>query len=64
MTAVGKTYPYGMVISWFVVLIAVIGLLVYILAANPKAAEAGRLMFACGLLATCLLMAGRTVRLL
>lgn len=32
-------------------LIAVIGVLVYALAANPKFAELGRIMFFCGLLA-------------
>lgn len=32
------------------VLVAVVGLLAYALASNPKAAEVGRLAFACGLL--------------
>jgi hypothetical protein len=36
------------------VVFCVVGLLVYVLAANPKASEVGRLMFACALLALCL----------
>ena len=36
------------------VILAVVGLLVYVLAANPKASEIGRLMFACAFLALCL----------
>lgn len=35
-------------------LIALIGLLLWILASNPKYAELGRIMFFCGLLATLL----------
>lgn len=35
-------------------LCAIIGALIYALAANPKAAEMGRLLFACGVLATLL----------
>lgn len=38
--------------------------MIYLVATNTKAAEIGRLMFACGLLAACLALAGRTVRLL
>jgi hypothetical protein len=34
--------------------LAVIGLLVYAFAANPKASEVGRLVFACAFLALCL----------
>lgn len=49
---------------WVTLFLAVAGLLIYALAANPKAAEIGRLMFACALLAICFLLAGRTVRLL
>lgn len=45
-------------------LIALAGLVVYVLAGNPKAQELGRLMFACGLLVVCLVLAGRMVRLL
>lgn len=53
-----------MLVSWVVVLIALVGLLVYLLSANPRAQEIGRLMFACGLLVACLMLSGRTVRLL
>ena len=31
-------------------ILAIVGLLIYALASNPKTAEIGRLMFACGLL--------------
>ncbi len=51
------------IISAVPLLVAVIGLLVYILAANPKAAEAGRLLFATGALAFLLSVANQTVRL-
>lgn len=54
----------GMLVGWLVALIALAGLVIYVLATNPKAAEVGRLMFACALLVICLLLAGRTVRLL
>lgn len=43
-----------MTITLSLVVLAVIGLLVYALATNPKAAEIGRLLFACALLALCL----------
>lgn len=52
-----------MLISLVPLLVAVLGLLVYALASNPKAAEAGRLAFACGLLVTLLVAAHSTVRL-
>jgi hypothetical protein len=39
-----------MLIATIPCLAAVVGLLVYALASNPKTAEAGRLAFACGLL--------------
>lgn len=50
-------------ISWLVILIALAGLVIYLVASNPKAAELGRLMFCCGLLAACLLLGGRSVHL-
>jgi Na+/phosphate symporter len=53
-----------MLTGWLVVLIALVGLVIYVLATNPKVSEIGRLMFACGLLATCFLLAGKVVRLL
>lgn len=53
-----------MLISWVVVLVALVGLLVYMLSANPKAQEVGRIMFFAGLLVACFMLAGRSVRLL
>lgn len=44
------------------VLVALIGLLVYGYAANPKAGELGRIAFGCGLLA--FLMTGGAARIL
>jgi len=41
-------------------LIAVLGALLYALAANPKLAELGRIMFFCGLLWTVYMLAGAT----
>jgi len=38
-------------VPYFPLLLALIGVLVYALAVNPKAAEIGRVMFWCGLLA-------------
>ncbi len=48
---------------WLSLLIAVIGLLVYALSANPKVAELGRISYFAGLLAF-LLQAARVVNLL
>lgn len=45
------------------VLAAVLGLLVYLLASNPKAAEAGRLMYAAGVLVALFQAAGQVLRL-
>jgi Na+/phosphate symporter len=53
-----------MLISLAVVLIALVGLLLYVLASNPKVAEIGRLMFGCGLLAACFALGGKMLRLL
>lgn len=41
---------------------AIVGLLVYLLAANPKAVELGRLCFFAGLLALAFVLSGHTVR--
>ena len=38
-------------IVYLSLLVALVGVLMYALCANPKLAEIGRLMFACGLLA-------------
>jgi len=42
---------------------AVLGLLIYALSSNGKAAEIGRIMFFCGLLAALFAMGGRAFRL-
>jgi hypothetical protein len=39
-------------------LTAIVGMLIYAFSSNPKAAEIGRLAFACGCLATLLLLDG------
>lgn len=44
------------------VLVLILGVLLYFVAANPKAQECGRLMFACGLLAALLTFGGLVVR--
>jgi hypothetical protein len=41
-------------------LVSLLGLLIYALASSPKAAEVGRLMFACGLLVFLLTVVGAT----
>ena len=52
-----------MLISWVVLLIAVVGLVLW-LATDGKLSSVGQWMFICGLLVTCLLLGGRPVRLL
>lgn len=52
-----------LIITVIPLLVAIIGLLIYALAANPKVAECGRLMFACGTLVTLWSLAGHTVRI-
>lgn len=44
-------------------LVALAGLLTYVLAANQKLAECGRVAFACGLLVCVYVLAGHVVRL-
>lgn len=53
-----------MLISWVVVLIALVGLLMWMLSSNGKVAEVGKVAFFCGLLVTCMLLGGKTVRLM
>ena len=53
-----------MVIAWVVLLIAVAGLVLFVLPGNGQRQEIGRIMFICGLMALCFAVAGRTVRLL
>jgi len=53
-----------MLISWVVVLIAIAGVLIFALSTNAKVARIGEIMFLCGLMATCFMLVGKTVRLL
>lgn len=46
------------------VIMCLVGLVVYILSANPKAAELGRITFSCGLLVTLLHIGGTALKLL
>lgn len=43
--------------------VCIAGLLVYMLASNPKAVELGRIAFACGLLVLVYALAGHVVKL-
>lgn len=52
-----------MLIAYFPVLFALVGLLMWVLSSNPKVSEAGKLMFFAGILATCFAMSGHTWRL-
>jgi hypothetical protein len=53
-----------MLVALLPALVALVGLVVYVLATNAKAAEIGRLMFGAGLLVTLFVVARTTVRLL
>lgn len=53
-----------MIIAIVPIIAALVGLIVYALSANPKAAEIGRLLFACGALVSLLTVASHTVRLM
>lgn len=52
-----------MLISWVVLLVALVGLLMWVLSNNPKVSEIGKVMFFCGLLVTCLVLGGKTVKI-
>ena len=52
-----------MLISWYPVVVLVLGLLLWALSSKPVPIEAGRLMFFAGLLVTLLVLARTTVRL-
>ncbi len=43
------------------ILVAIVGLVTYALAANPKAAEVGRILFFCGALVLCFVFSGHGV---
>lgn len=47
-------------VAYIPVLVAVLGLLIYVLASNPKVCEIGRILFFCGAFVTTLLLAGQT----
>lgn len=51
-------------IVYIPLLVAIIGALVYALAANPKASEMGRIMFFCGLFVFLFEIGGHTTALL
>jgi Na+/phosphate symporter len=52
-----------MIIAIIPFILAVIGVLLYAFAANPKASEIGRLMFFCGLLVLTFALAHEVLRL-
>jgi Na+/phosphate symporter len=52
-----------MIIAYIPLVMALIGLVVYLVAVNPKAAELGRILFAAGMLVTMLAMAQHVLRL-
>ena len=51
-------------IIYLSLLVAIVGLLMYALSANPRLSEAGRIMFACGLLAFLLELPGSPISLI
>lgn len=51
------------IIAIIPLLACIAGLLIYVLASNPKLTELGRIAFACGLLVTLAVFAGHTVHL-
>ena len=53
-----------MLVSWVVLVIAIVGLLMWVLSSNAKLSEVGRIMFFCGFLVTCMLLGGKAVRIL
>ena len=52
-----------MAIAIFPIVLAIVGALVYALSSNTKAAEIGRLTFACGMLALAFALAAHVVHL-
>jgi Na+/phosphate symporter len=53
-----------MLISIVAVIVALVGLILYLLASNPKAAEIGRILFFCGVMAAVLAAGNHTIHLL
>jgi hypothetical protein len=52
-----------LVVTVVPLLAAIIGLLVYVLASNPKVSEVGRIVFMTAILVVWFTMAGKTVRI-
>jgi len=52
-----------MVIAIAPLLIAIVGLLVWLMASNPKASEAGKILFFCGVLVLTMSLASKTFHL-
>lgn len=52
-----------MLIAILPVIIALVGVLVYVISSNAKVIEIGRALMWCGILATVFVAAGRTVHL-
>lgn len=50
-----------MAIALFPLAVAIIGLLMWVLSSNSKVAEAGKIMFLCGVMALCFSLASTTV---
>lgn len=51
-------------LAWFPLIVALVGLLVYLLSVNGKAQALGLALFASGMTGLCVAFAGRLVRLL
>jgi hypothetical protein len=49
-----------MIIAVAPLVLAIVGLLVWVMAANPKASEAGKILFFCGVLALALSFSGKS----
>ena len=56
-------YLTVMLIAWVPVVAVILGLLLWFVSANPKASEAGRIIFQCGVLVTLFVLARQTLRL-
>jgi hypothetical protein len=51
-------------IAWLPLVVALVGLLLYVLSANPKVSTLGLALFTGGVTGICVAFAGRLVRLL
>ncbi len=52
-----------MAIAIFPIIVAILGILLWFISANGKVQEVGRIMFFCGLLVLCFVLARETVRI-